>query len=1569
MMSASGSTPLRIFKTTTPIREYHGRYCIVHYRTCKDRFLKPLSEKAFNSIQASRITRMQSCNPLHQLADICSKVPAVYDSDKHGIHTRCYKSFTNTTHVTAALRKCTESPSVADKSPHKHRKRSSSAAADTLFPQNKCLFCEKGPTCKRGKFITLSRCETLDGAQKIFDTATEKADFTLLGKITGIDLVAREARFHEHCRKQYIRREDRQHHMSSTLHSAEDDDDCVDGCAEQRRAYDAAFKHVCHYITQHIVQDGCVLRMTTVREEYLNYMQEHSPEFYNPHHKTQKLKDKIVRHFGSAIQFWQPNVKSELLYSSDVSAGAAIELAFESATSEDKLLQDAAMTLRRNILHAHTTAAEMPWPPSADYLSAGVVLPPTALTDFLSRVITGKPVTAASQRASWIVSSLSEDICAATTNGKWKQPKHLLMGMTLRHLTGSAQVITLINRFGHCSSYSHLLELENAMAIQSLSRDSVLPSNISVDGNKFCHCCFDNFDLLEETASGAGTTHTTHGIVIQELKADFSSSSASETSMPRTKEKVKPIIDELPVFFCPKRVEPPMSFPAMTGTQMLDCSSVSVYTAAEQVWTVCRSQYNQNFTVPEWAGWISTTSSVLAPVQQSVVGYLPPVLFPITDYSTVHQCILIAMEAAGTLRQKYCFITMDLAAAKIALDITWHTPDKFHNVIIQLGGFHIMCSYLGALGKMMCGSGFEDLVMQAGVCAGGSIDKVMAGKHYNRAMRVHQLMLDATERLLLEAFMEQNDSSLHFPAELESVATAPSADQQQAVLDCSEFQLFVAQFNKFRHDVRDGKHGSTAKFWVIYMECVWHLLRFQRSIKENNFDLYLSSIYNLCSLLFAADHHNYARYLSLQYMQLKNLSATHPGAEELLRDNGFSVARSAVPACRNAVDITIEQTINRSAKTSGGIIGFSRNASAYQRWCITRHARTAYAQATMDRVDLDTVSSDVHNSLQRSKLKGSETAVSKLLEAFRQFTNPFNITSSNRDALYCLSSGQPASDKVASDLLEYVDAGHVAAEQFITSRLCNKTVKFHDTLKRQNLTTFKSMAVCKQLSTSQKKTVEIKAERNLLGRLLFLSRENDISLPKLFEYPLGPIPWALATADGGMIKTSKAQLLHYLESLVQPCQITPSSLKDAINILDGNALLQACSHVPDTFEELATQMFGCLPKSPIVHFVTDSYKDMSIKQSERTRRGFSPAFCVGGSKTKLPRDFKAFMRNSENKRQLIRLLLSEWRSSCKYATRLHGRTLYFVEEEDCWVLTSDGNDVTGMIATDLCSDHEEADSRIILHCLHASRTASATTAIVVRSPDTDVLVILLAYASSLCQRVYLDTGTGNKRRLIDIQAIADVLGTDVCAALPAYHAFTGCDYTSSFVRKGKVQPFKIVCRHSDFTAAFKNLGTSADMDGTQLPALEQFVCSMYGRAAYKDTNALRYRLFQARYEVKSVDTAFTIPDGLDLCLLPPCRAVLELHARRANYVAHMWRNAHVCYQRLPSPIGHGWMQADDKHITVQWTKGDLLPQQLVDVLSTCPSRATEQYEEVEEDCEVDNILDMMFEDDDEDNSE
>ena len=136
-------------------------------------------------------------------------------------------------------------------------------------------------------------------------------------------------------------------------------------------------------------------------------------------------------------------------------------------------------------------------------------------------------------------------------------PKHLLLSMTLRHLTGSAEIITLINRYGHCMSYSQVLELENAMGIQVQQQNNILPTNISIQGNKFSHFCWDNFDINEETPSGAGTTHSTHGIIIQEIIENHFPEMPLETVAPHAKDRkltYTPTI--LPPCFAKKRVEP-----------------------------------------------------------------------------------------------------------------------------------------------------------------------------------------------------------------------------------------------------------------------------------------------------------------------------------------------------------------------------------------------------------------------------------------------------------------------------------------------------------------------------------------------------------------------------------------------------------------------------------------------------------------------------------------------------------------------------------------------------------------------------------------------------------------------------------------------------------------------------------------------------------------------------------------------------------------------------------------------------------------------------------------------------
>ena len=147
--------------------------------------------------------------------------------------------------------------------------------------------------------------------------------------------------------------------------------------------------------------------------------------------------------------------------------------------------------------------------------------------------------------------------------------------------------------------------------------------------------------------------------------------------------------------------------------------------------------------------------------------------------------------------------------------------------------------------------------------------------------------------------------------------------------DISITNTSLQKYFQFKEDVRQGKLGKTSQYWMMYMDSVWNVLHCLRATKMNDFDLHITtSLENMCPLFFSMDHPNYARHLTSYILLLLNLNESHPGAEELLRNKGFSVCRSSVPGARNAVDLTIEQTINRQAKCKGGIVGFSQNQNA-----------------------------------------------------------------------------------------------------------------------------------------------------------------------------------------------------------------------------------------------------------------------------------------------------------------------------------------------------------------------------------------------------------------------------------------------------------------------------------------------------------------------------------------------------------------------------------------------------------------------------------------------------------------
>ena len=297
----------------------------------------------------------------------------------------------------------------------------------------------------------------------------------------------------------------------------------------------------------------------------------------------------------------------------------------------------------------------------------------------------------------------------------------------------------------------------------------------------------------------------------------------------------------------------------------------------------------------------------------------------------------------------------------------------------------------------MQGSGFEDIVIEAGICASGSLKKVMSGKHYNHALRVHKLMLEGLEHLLFQVFENQENSMEGLNASARSaihdLSKAPNAEMFKNMVSLEDLQQLYQRYCSFKESIRNGSFGKTAVFWINYMDIVWLLLTYIRTTKENNYDLHLNTLFELCPLFFAYNHQNlvvYSRYIPAYLITMLNLSETHLGADDLLRNNGFSVSPSSVPSSRNPVDITTEQTINQHAKSHGSIIGFSWNYVAYYCWCTTYNQEQ---EATLSIADMTSNETSIHKELRQSQIKSSEVNVKKVIEAFLGFTNPFFVAS------------------------------------------------------------------------------------------------------------------------------------------------------------------------------------------------------------------------------------------------------------------------------------------------------------------------------------------------------------------------------------------------------------------------------------------------------------------------------------------------------------------------------------------------------------------------------------------------
>ena len=69
-----------------------------------------------------------------------------------------------------------------------------------------------------------------------------------------------------------------------------------------------------------------------------------------------------------------------------------------------------------------------------------------------------------------------------------------------------------------------------------------------------------------------------------------------------------------------------------------------------------------------------------------------------------------------------------------------------------MGVFHTICRMVCIIGKRFRDAGFRDVAVESGVIAEGSIDALLDGRKYNRAIRFLKLVYESLMRLSWRGF-------------------------------------------------------------------------------------------------------------------------------------------------------------------------------------------------------------------------------------------------------------------------------------------------------------------------------------------------------------------------------------------------------------------------------------------------------------------------------------------------------------------------------------------------------------------------------------------------------------------------------------------------------------------------------------------------------------------------------------------------------------------------------------------------------------------------------------------------
>ncbi|MES9882214.1 MAG: hypothetical protein ABW185_15180 [Sedimenticola sp.] len=876
-----------------------------------------------------------------------------------------------------------------------------------------------------------------------------------------------------------------------------------------------------------------------------------------------------------------------------------------------------------------------------------------------------------------------------------------------------------------------------------------------------------------------------------------------------------------------------------------------------------------------WAGFNSSLQSNEVVKPRAEIGMLP--IFPekAPTASMVKHGLTVIKDAIEFLNPGQTPVAGgDQPIFALGKQVQWRWPDELgeDKYVLMMGGLHIEMAAQSMMGKMLKGSGWVQVLTEAGVLTSGRATSALADHYVKRTRYAHHVTLVACYVLRNEAYQESLQEELG-----------------DGVLSFDEWCKWASdQFPMFW-------------YWSTVMELELLNCRLVRSQREGQWLLYVQVLDELCPWFFVFDHTNYSRWLPIHVRDMVQLPNTHPDVYNEFMKGNFVVQRSEHKFSLIAKDQSHEQT-NKVIKGHGGATGLFDDPSSLMNLMLSGPEMSRAIEQFEISAFPTHVSSKSHHEEAHTYQVSFAKDVQSLIQVMKSKGNPFSETSPN---LIALDTQEVMDDLVVHCLKQAHTLGTATHQQYVSTRIVNANIAITDTLKRLGIYTFANQP--DHSSPKNNKMGTMRRNTTLITQLfLSLQSRPDADISDFFKFENQRDPPSLS--DRGQLRAgSKSDILKCFQVGSNPQAIgSARNIVDVtVKVLDGPAIVHMVRPTrAKTFDEYASIHFVPFIKSHLggqvtrVDIVWDVYLEQSLKGQTQRRRGTGTRTRVTG-KTPIPKkDWNQFLKNADNKEELFDIL-------SKAVTDIHDGDKQVISTNKDTVLTNHQIDVSALKPC----NHQEADTRMLLHLKHAASQGHRKAFL--KTVDSDVVVLAITNFNRLSlDELWVVLGTGTNIKNFPIHEIVQQLNPEKLDTLHLFHAFTGCDTTSKFLGVGKKTAWAVWDIYPDITNTWVALATNPaelKLDTVHMARIERFVVLLYSKTCGAGSvNEARKLLFT--HGCRSLET------------IPPTQAALFQHMKRVLFQASfVWDQSLQCHQDLPDPSEWGWQRNEKGQWVPFWT--------------------------------------------------